>query len=100
MDTRLSPRERDQLHSLIREKLDTGGAEGPAEIRDTTMVRELPGVDSMMLLRLLGAVELGFEVNLGFQAIPQVETVQDIERLICESRAARRERVLTAGGRP
>ncbi|MGY1898387.1 MULTISPECIES: hypothetical protein [Nocardia] len=40
----------------------------------------------MKLLSLLGAVELGFQVNLGFTAIPQVQTVQDIERLICESR--------------
>ncbi|WP_218020611.1 hypothetical protein [Nocardia beijingensis] len=40
----------------------------------------------MRLLSLLGAVELGFQVNLGFKAIPQVQTVQDIERLICESR--------------
>ncbi|MEV6874197.1 hypothetical protein [Amycolatopsis sp. NPDC051128] len=33
-----------------------------------------------------GAVELGFHVYLGFEAIPQVQTLQDIERLICESR--------------
>lgn len=65
--------------------MDLSGAERPEEIKDTTVVRELPGVDSMKLLRLLGAVELGFQVNLGFEAIPQVQTVQDIERLICES---------------
>ncbi|MED7949760.1 hypothetical protein PUR61_10300 [Streptomyces sp. BE20] len=40
----------------------------------------------MKILRLLGAVELDFRVNLGFKAIPQAETVRDIERLICESR--------------
>jgi acyl carrier protein len=86
MDTRLTPQEREQLYSLIREKLELSGEECPEEIKNTTMVRELPGVDSMKLLRLLGAVELGFQVNLGFEAIPQVQTVQDIERLICESR--------------
>ncbi|MEV7551873.1 acyl carrier protein [Amycolatopsis sp. NPDC089917] len=84
MSTQLmTPQEREQLHSLIREKLDLGGAE---EIEDTTLVRELPGVDSMKLLGLLGAVELGFQVNLGFEAIPQVRTVRDIEHLICDSR--------------
>ncbi|MYW97899.1 acyl carrier protein [Amycolatopsis rubida] len=82
MDTRLTPREREQLYSLIREKLEPGGA----ELDDTTMVGELPGVDSVKLLSLVGAVELGFRVNLGFEAIPQVRTVHDIEQLICDSR--------------
>lgn len=86
MNTHLTPQEREQLYSLIRETLDLGGAECHEEIKNTTRVRELPGVDSMKLLRLLGAVELGLRVNLGFEAIPQVQTVQDIERLICESR--------------
>ncbi|EMD24904.1 acyl carrier protein [Amycolatopsis azurea] len=82
MNTQLMiPQEREQLHSLIREKLECA-----EEIEDTTLVRELPGVDSMKLLRLLGAVELGFQVNLGFEAIPQVQTVRDIEHLICDSR--------------
>ncbi|WP_116198749.1 acyl carrier protein [Amycolatopsis circi] len=82
MDTRLNPREREQLYYLIREKLELGGA----ELDDTTMVRELPGVDSVKLLSLVGAVELGFQVNLGFEAIPLAQTVHDIEQLICESR--------------
>lgn len=86
MNSELTPQEREQLYLLIREKLDLSGTECPEEIKNTTMVRELPGVDSMKLLRLLGAVELGFRVNLGFEAIPQVQTVQDVERLICESR--------------
>ncbi|MBB5803052.1 acyl carrier protein [Saccharothrix ecbatanensis] len=86
MNTRLTPQEREQLYSLIREKLELSGEECPEEIENSTMVRELPGVDSMKLFRLLGAIELGFQVNLGFEAIPQVETVEDIERLICESR--------------
>jgi acyl carrier protein len=86
MNTHLNPQEREQLYSLIREKLELSGTEYPEEIQNTTPVRELPGIDSMKLLRLLGAVELGFQVNLGFKAIPQVQTVQDIERLICESR--------------
>jgi acyl carrier protein len=80
----LDPQERQLLYALIREKLELDGAE---EIGDTTLVRELPGVDSMKLFRLLGAVELGFHVNLGFESIPQVHTVKDIERLICASRA-------------
>ncbi|MEU5690811.1 acyl carrier protein [Actinosynnema sp. NPDC020468] len=87
MNTRLDPGEREQLYSLIHEKLDLGGAERPVEIEDTTAVRELPGVDSLKLFGLLGAIELGFRVNLGFEAIPQVQTVRDVERLICESRA-------------
>jgi acyl carrier protein len=86
MNTHLTPQEREQLHCLIREKLDLGGAECPEEIKNTTVVRELPGVDSMKLLSLLAGVELGFEVNLGFEAVLQVQTVQDVERLICESR--------------
>ncbi|BFO22370.1 hypothetical protein SHKM778_87580 [Streptomyces sp. KM77-8] len=101
MNTQLSPQERERLYSLIREKLDLGGAECPEEINHTTIVRELPGVDSMKLLRLLGAVELGFQVNLGFEAVVQVRTVRDIERLICASReqyAARR--IPSVGGRP
>ncbi|EGX58609.1 hypothetical protein SZN_16942 [Streptomyces zinciresistens K42] len=86
MNTHLPPQERERLYSLIREKLDLSDAECPEGIKDTTMVTELPGVDSMKLLRLLGAVELGFLVNLGFEAILRVQTVQDVERLICESR--------------
>ena len=100
MNTRLTPQEREQLYFLIREKLDLGGAEFPEEIMNTTMVSALPGVDSMKLLRLLGAVELGFQVNLGFEAVVQVQTVQDIERLICESREQYAARVPSAGGRP
>ncbi|WHT22969.1 acyl carrier protein [Crossiella sp. CA-258035] len=86
MNIHLTPEERERLYSLIREKLELSDAEYPEEIKNTTMVSELPGVDSMKLLRLMGAVELGFRVNLGFEAIPQVQTVQDVERLICESR--------------
>ncbi|MEV5887331.1 acyl carrier protein [Streptomyces sp. NPDC052020] len=86
MNTYLTPQERERLYSLIRETLDLSGTECPEEIKNTTMVRDLSGVDSLKLLRLLGAVELGFRVNLGFEAISQVQTVQDIERLICESR--------------
>lgn len=82
MDTRLPPREREQLYTLIREKLELGSE----ELGDTTTVAELPGVDSVKVLILVGAVELGFRVNLGFEAIPQVRTVHDIERLICDSR--------------
>ncbi|MFD5134323.1 acyl carrier protein [Streptomyces olindensis] len=100
MNTHLTPQEREQLYSLIREKLDLSGAECPEEIKNTTMVRELTGVDSLKLLRLLGAVELGFQVNLGFEAMTQVQTVQDIERLICESREKYAARILSAGGRP
>ncbi|MET7357239.1 acyl carrier protein [Streptomyces sp. NPDC005562] len=99
MNTHLSLKEREQLYSLIRETLDSGGAECPGEIESTTMVRELPGVDSMILLRLLGAVELGFRVNLGFEAVIQVQTVRDIERLICASRERYADRVPSAGGR-
>ncbi|MEG8178346.1 acyl carrier protein [Nocardia terpenica] len=86
MNTHLTPQEREQLYCLIREKLDLSGADCPEEIDNTTMVRELPGVDSLKLLGLLGAIELGFQVNLGFEAIPQAQTVQDIEQLICQSR--------------
>ncbi|MFJ2770532.1 acyl carrier protein [Streptomyces sp. NPDC087300] len=100
MNAQLSPQERERLYSLVREKLDVSGAESPEDIKNTTMVRELPGVDSMNLLRLLGAVELGFQVNLGFEAIPQVQTVQDIERLICASREQYAGRVPGAGGQP
>ncbi|MET9265332.1 acyl carrier protein [Amycolatopsis sp. NPDC004079] len=82
MDTRLPPPERAQLYALIREKLELSGA----ELDDTTAVRELPGVDSVKLLSLVGAVELGFQVNLGFEAIPLVRTVHDIEQLVCDSR--------------
>ncbi|MFE4515850.1 hypothetical protein ACFRMQ_16860 [Kitasatospora sp. NPDC056783] len=53
----------------------------------------------MKLFHLLGAVELGFHVNLGFEAIPQAQTVRDIERLICESRAQTAAHVLSAGER-
>ncbi|MDX3387403.1 acyl carrier protein [Streptomyces niveiscabiei] len=97
MNTRLTPQEREQLYSLIRAKLDLGSAEG---IEDTTLVGDLPGVDSMKLLRLLGAVELGFRVNLGFEAIRLVRTVRDIERLICASRERYAGRVLSTGGQP
>ncbi|MEU1055378.1 acyl carrier protein [Streptomyces sp. NPDC005876] len=100
MTTRLTPREQQDLYSLIREKLDLGGAECPEEIENTTMVTELPGVDSMKLFRLLGAVELAFRVNLGFEAILQVRTVRDIERLICESRERYAGRTRCAEGRP
>lgn len=86
MNTELSPRERERLHALIREKLELDSAGYPVELTDTTLVRELPDVDSMKVLRLVGAVELGFRVNLGFEAIPRVHTVRDIETLICESR--------------
>jgi acyl carrier protein len=100
MNTPLPPREREQLYSLIREKLDLGGAQCPEEIDGTTRVMDLPGVDSMKLFRLLGAVELGFRINLGFEAVLQVQTVQDIERLICESRERYAGRTLHAEGRP
>lgn len=99
MNTRLTPQEREQLYVLIREKLDLSGTQRPEEITNTTTVSELPGVDSLKLLRLLGAVELGFQVNLGFEALLQVQTVQDIERLICESREQYATRIPSAGGR-
>ncbi|MFJ9427780.1 acyl carrier protein [Streptomyces sp. NPDC101249] len=98
--THLTPQEREQLHSVIREKLDLNGAGCREQVENTTVVRELPGVDSMRLLRLLGAVELGFQVNLGFEAIVQVRTVEDIERLICESRERYGDRVQSSGGCP
>ncbi|MER0243582.1 acyl carrier protein [Streptomyces sp. HSW2009] len=85
----LPPHERARLYALIHEKLDLGDEDWPDEVNSTTVVRELPGVDSLKLLRLLGAIELDFRVNLGFEAIPQVQTVQDVERLICASRASR-----------
>ncbi|SDF97279.1 Acyl carrier protein [Lentzea fradiae] len=83
MNARLTSEERQWLHSLIREKLELGREEW---IEDTTDVRELPGIDSMKILRLVAGIELGFHVDLGFEAIPEVQTVQDIERLICQAR--------------
>ncbi|WP_438016861.1 hypothetical protein WMF18_39700 [Sorangium sp. So ce315] len=79
----LNPQEREALYALLRDKLQL---DGTVELADTTVVRELPGVDSMMLFRLLGAVELTFRVHLGFESIPAVQTLRDVERVICKSR--------------
>lgn len=85
----LTPDEKQMLWSLVREKLDV---DSTIAVEDTTQVRELPGVDSMKVFRLLGAIEIGFAVNLGFESIPRAHTVRDIEQLICESRAKRARR--------
>jgi acyl carrier protein len=81
------------LRSLISETFELSSV----VIEHTTALIELEGVDSMKVLRLVAAVERSFGIDLGFEAIPQIHTVTDLERLVIEARAAKAARQLSLG---
>lgn len=86
----LTQTDRESLRSLIQDKLELGSV----ALEDTTQLKELYGIDSMKVLRLVSAVERCFSIDLGFESIPQIHTLVDIERLVLEARAARDARQL------
>lgn len=81
------------LCDLIRDNLEL-----PAlVIDDTTPLTELDGIDSMKVLRMVASIERAFGIDLGFEAIPQIHTMPDLERLVTEARASKAARVRAFG---
>ena len=81
------------LKSLIRETFELNAV----VLDHTTALTELEGIDSMKVLRLVAAVERSFGIDLGFEAIPQIHTIADLERLVIEARATKAARLRAHG---
>lgn len=77
--------ERAKVVSMVRHIAE----EERLEIVASTNLRKDLGLDSMDAFRLLGAIEIEFEINIGWKLIADVRSVGDIYELIVKQRDTR-----------
>ena len=82
----LNNSEQQNLLSMIRELCEVDNL----ELNDETILRALPGIDSLKMLELLAKIEIEFFVNLGFESIEQVETVADLYTIVARAQEEKR----------
>jgi acyl carrier protein len=79
----LTPEDEATLLSIIRAEL-----ESPAlELSPDTVIRELPGIESMKVLRIISKVERKFGVELDDEVVFNVGTYRDLLGALDRARA-------------
>lgn len=73
---------REQITAITTEYLATELKISPAEIGDTDVLKELPGIDSMKLLRVVSKLERHWDVEFDDEAIFAVKTVEELVTLV------------------
>ena len=56
------------------------------ELDDEMLLQTIPGIDSLGVYRLIGKIELEFFVNLGVEAVYQVETLADLYTIVAKAK--------------
>jgi acyl carrier protein len=90
----LTESEKQKILSIIRNNLELENF----EIKDETLITELPGVDSFSVMEILGKVEIELFINLGFESIEKVKTVADLYDVVANARPnTSKSKILTIG---
>ncbi len=72
----------EQIAAITTEYLATELKISLAEIGDTDVLKELPGADSMKLLRVVSKLERHWDVEFDDEAIFAVKTVEELVTLV------------------
>ncbi len=78
----LNDSERQKILSMICEI----GELEHLELDDEMLLQTIPGIDSLGVYRLIGKIELEFFVNLGVEAVYQVETLADLYTIVAKAK--------------
>lgn len=81
--TPLTDRERQKLLAMIRKTIDT---DDNFELDDETVLKSLPGFDSLTAIRFLGQVEIEFFINLGWESLGKVKTLADLYDVVAQAK--------------
>jgi acyl carrier protein len=76
---------RDEIAAVIRGFVAQELKIPPDEIADDTDIRELPGVDSVKLVRAVARIERHFDIELEDEHVFSVKTIDEITRLVSEA---------------
>jgi acyl carrier protein len=74
----------DEIAAVIRGFVAQELKISPDEIAGDTDIRELPGVDSVKLVRAVARIERYFDVELEDDAVFSVKTIGEITRLVSD----------------
>lgn len=79
----LTDDEKQELRTIICHELNLTGV----EITDTTLIRELPGIESMKVLRMIAKIERHFDLELSDDVVFNIGTFADLTQALSESRS-------------
>ncbi|XZO01269.1 MAG: acyl carrier protein [Microcoleus sp.] len=82
--TPLTDRERQKLLAMIRKTIDI--IDDNFELDDETVLKSLPGFDSLTVMRFLGQVEIEFFINLGWESLEKVKTLADLYEVVAQAK--------------
>lgn len=82
--TPLTDRERQKLLAMIRKTIDI--IDDNFELDDETVLKSLPGFDSLTAIRFLGQVEIEFFINLGWESLEKVKTLADLYEVVAQAK--------------
>jgi acyl carrier protein len=77
------PEEQSILHSIIRTEL----GDATLALSPTTVIRELPGIESMKVLRIIAKIERQFGVELDDEVVFNVGTYGDLVGALDKAKA-------------
>jgi len=66
-----------EIESRVKEILCRELKLGPEQVTETTNLRELPGIESIKILRIITFVESHYDIELEDQVIFKIETIRD-----------------------
>ncbi|MBC1239983.1 acyl carrier protein [Nostoc sp. 2RC] len=82
----LNDNQREKLLSIIYAHFDFDDKDSQVlEFNDDTLIKSLPGFDSLKVFQVLGKIELEFFIDLGFTALEQVKTMGDLYTIVAQA---------------
>lgn len=79
----LTEEQKQELRAIIYKELNLEGV----ELTDATLIRELPGVESMKVLRIIAKIEHHFDVELSDDVVFNIGTFAELVQALSEARS-------------
>ena len=79
----MAPEEQDILHSIIRAEL----GDPSLSLQSETVIRELPGIESMKVLRIITKIERQFQIEMDDEVVFNMGTFGDLVSALDRARA-------------
>lgn len=78
----ITEEEKQELRAIICNELNLTGV----EITDATLIRELPGIESMKVLRMIAKIERHFDLELSDDVVFNIGTFAELLQALNEAR--------------
>ncbi len=79
----MAPEEQSILHSIIRTEL----GDPTLSLQPETVIRELPGIESMKVLRIITKIERQFQIEMDDEVVFNMGTYGDLVSALDKARA-------------